>query len=39
MPSYNINVRTESHIADTVKVEKDDIDPLCNSRADRTFMM
>lgn len=24
MPSYNINIRTESHIADTLKVEKDD---------------
>jgi hypothetical protein len=28
MPAYNINIRTASHIADTVKVEKDDLTAL-----------
>lgn len=28
MAEYNINIRTESHIADTVKVEKDDLTGL-----------
>jgi hypothetical protein len=28
MPAYNINIRTASHIADTLTVEKDDLTAL-----------